>query len=262
MLEAALQYDMATATHQGARAYQEDSLLTQSAGLDTLGVAVIADGMGGHAAGDVASGIVCTEVFRQISAQNTAVLTGNADIPAILTTAAQTANTQVDSHVKSHAETYGMGSTLLATIIADNALSWASIGDSPLYLYRGGTLQRLNADHSMAPQVDMLVKIGALSEQEGRDHPSRHALTSVIRGRKIEEIDCPKTPTSLGDGDIIIVSSDGLQYLSDLQIHNVLKQTSQESAQTIVDALLADLEKLDDPEQDNIAYAVIKCVQN
>ncbi len=261
-LKVAFRYDMATTTHLGARDYQEDALLSQAVGPNVLGSVVVADGLGGHAAGDVASGIVSAEVFRQITAQNSDLLACKADIPALLTDAAQTANTQVGAHAMAHAETYGMGSTLLATIIVDNALSWASIGDSPLYLYRDGALQQLSTTHSMAPQIDMLVKIGALSEQEGRDHPSRHTLTSVIRGRDIKAIDCPKTPTILRDGDIVIVSSDGLQYLSDPQISGILAATSQQPAQKIADALVAALEDLDDPEQDNIAFAVIKCAQD
>ncbi|SFR34591.1 Serine/threonine protein phosphatase PrpC [Yoonia tamlensis] len=260
-LEVALCYDLATATHQGARAYQEDTLQAQKAEGENTCVAVVADGLGGHAAGDVASGIACAEVFRQITTQPAKIAAGQVAITDVLTQATQSANALVGAHAKAHDETYGMGTTLLATVIRDGALSWLSVGDSPLFLCRDGALQRLNADHSMAPQIDMLVKIGALSEQEGRDHPSRSTLASVIRGREIETVDCPENPTRICAGDVIIVSSDGLLYLPEHQICDILAQTRLQPAQATADALLAALETLDDPEQDNIAFAVIKCAQ-
>ena len=253
-------YDIATATHQGARPYQEDSLQAFGDNARAIGYAVIADGLGGHAAGDVASGIVNAEVFRQIEAQDAALVSGDVDIPALLTEAAQTANSLVGAHAKAHDETYGMGSTLLATIIVGDALWWLSVGDSPLYLYRDDGLEKLNEDHSMAPQIDMLVKIGALTPEEGRYHPSRNTLTSVVSGHAIETIDCPPTPMTLCAGDIIIVSSDGLQYLPDAQISEILAASTTLPSQEIADVLLAALSALDDPEQDNIAFAVIKIV--
>lgn len=251
-------YDIATATHQGARDYQEDSLQAYGDADSKVGYAVIADGLGGHAAGDVASGIVSDEVFRQIKAKEAAIASGDADIPDLLINATQTANTLVGVHAKAHDETYGMGSTLLATILVGDALSWLSVGDSPLYLYRDGTLAQLNEDHSMGPQIDMLVKIGAMTEKAGRDHPSRNTLTSVVRGRAIETIDCPKKPKTLCAGDIVIASSDGLQYLRDSEICEILTAFAAQPSQKIADAFLAALAQVDDPEQDNIAFAVIK----
>jgi serine/threonine protein phosphatase PrpC len=249
-------YDTAIATHQGARPYQEDSLLSHSG--NHIGFCVVADGLGGHAAGDVASGIVSAEVFRQIKAQENALASGDINITTLLTDAAEEANFLVGDHAHTHDETYGMGSTLLATVIVGDALSWLSIGDSPLYLFRDGALALLNDDHSMAPHVDMLVKIGVLTEEQGRDHPSRNTLTSVVRGRKIEEIDTPDTPKTLCAGDIVIVSSDGLQYLTDARISEILNENANLPSQKIADILIAALVELDDPEQDNIAFAVIK----
>jgi serine/threonine protein phosphatase PrpC len=249
-------YDTAIATHQGARSYQEDSILSHSG--DSVGFCVVADGLGGHAAGDVASGIVSTEVFRQIKAQENGIASGDVDIATVLTEAVEEANFLVGDHAHTHDETYGMGSTLLATVIVGDALSWLSVGDSPLYLFRGGALALLNDDHSMAPHVDMLVKIGVLTEEQGRDHPSRNTLTSVVRGRKIETIDNPDTPKTLCAGDIVIVSSDGLQYLTDAKISEILKANANLPSQEIAENLIAALAELDDPEQDNIAFSVIK----
>jgi serine/threonine protein phosphatase PrpC len=251
-------FDVASAISQGRRPYQEDALATDFSLGTELGFAVLADGMGGHAAGDVASKIVVTEVFSELKLQSGDAAAFRANLPEILREAALAANECVKVHIQSNAETAGMGATLLAPVFMGNRLFWISIGDSPLLLYRAGELRQLNEDHSMAPQIDFMVQSGLLSEEMGRNHPDRSCLTSVLGGDDVPRIDCPREPFALQDGDILIVASDGIQYLSFDELTALLDRHAGRPSAAIADALLAELEAHGDPEQDNATFSVVK----
>jgi protein phosphatase len=137
-------------------------------------------------------------------------------------------------------------------------LFWISIGDSPLYLLRDGRLRQLNEDHSLGPHIDYMVRSGMMSEDVGRNHPDRNALTSVLIGEAIERIDCPEKPFRMRSGDILIVASDGLQFLSDSQITDIVSAHSDKGAAVIAESLLDELRELDDPEQDNVCFSIIR----
>lgn len=251
-------FDAASVLSLGQRDHQEDALATDFPIGSSFGFAVLADGMGGHAAGDVASKIVVTEVFSELMFQSSDVTAMTGNIGEVLRNAAYAANECVKAHTESNPETGGMGSTLLAPVIDNGRLYWISIGDSPLLLYRGGKLTQLNEDHSMAPQIDLMVAAGALSEDDAANHPDRNALTSVLFGDEIEAIDCRDEPFELADGDVIIAASDGLQFLENHEIVAILRRNLARPAAAIARALLDALEDLDDPAQDNVSFTVIK----
>jgi serine/threonine protein phosphatase PrpC len=97
------------------------------------------------------------------------------------------------------AELTGMGSTLVAAIVGGDEVRWISVGDSPFYMVSAGKLERLNADHSMAPQIDALVARGVITAEEGAEHPGRHTLREAVMGQPLALIDegkrsCPPTP--------------------------------------------------------------------
>ena len=110
----------------------------------------------------------------------------------------------------------------------------------------------------MAPQIDLMVRTGMLDEETARNHPDRNCLTSVLMGAPIPRMDCGKDPVALEPGDIIIASSDGLQFLSDKEIQQVVERYKEESCAELAKALMAEVQSLEDPEQDNISFAVIK----
>ena len=240
------------------RDHQEDALAMDFPIGNPFGFTVLADGMGGHAAGDVASKIVVTEVFSELMFQSSDVDAMAENIGPVLKNAALAANDCVRAHVENNPETEGMGSTLLAPVIVNEKLFWISIGDSPLLLYRGGKLTQLNEDHSMAPQIDLMVAAGAITEDAAANHPDRNCLTSVLFGDEIEAIDCPEEPFILEDGDILIAASDGLQFLENAEILFTLKQNLAKPAASIAKSLLDQLIALDDPAQDNVSFSVIK----
>ena len=258
MFDEAVRFDVATATLKGSRDFQEDSLAASFPLGQETGFAVLADGMGGHLSGDVASALVMSEVFSRIKMNEMLLEKTITDVPSLLHGMTSTANSRITQYIEETPESYGMGSTLLATIIRGDDLFWVSVGDSPLFLFRDGELRQLNQDHSMAPQIDMMVKVGAMTEEAGRDHPDRNTLTSAIAGVAIDKIDCPEEPTKVLPGDIIIVASDGLQYLTNAQITAILKEKQNARSMDISGALFAALKELDDPDQDNAAFTVIK----
>lgn len=255
-------FDVASAICQGGRDYQEDAIVTDFPFGADSGVVVLADGMGGHAAGDVASKIVVTEVFSELKFESANFTDFEGEIPRFLTESAANANSYVRDHVKAHPETRGMGATLVSVVLIENRMYWMSIGDSPLYHYRSGKMQQLNEDHSMAPQIDFMVQQGLIDEEAGKYHPDRNCLTSVILGDRVAKSDCPKTPFELAVGDIVVVSSDGLQYLEDPKIQKILHRYRRKKAAEIAGYLLEAIETLADPDQDNCTFSVIKLNHN
>lgn len=255
-----MKYDVATAISMGQRDYQEDAVVADFNIGNPFGFAVLSDGMGGHAAGDVASKIVVTEVFSELKLQIGDAKKLEADIAEILRDVALGANSCIDAHVSQNPEMRGMGATLVAPVLFDDRLYWISIGDSPLYLFRGGVLRQLNEDHSLAPQIDLMVRTGQLDAETARNHPDRNSLTSVVMGRRIPLIDCPAKPIDLDPGDIVVVASDGLQFLDEASIARVLSDTAEAPAAEIADALLAAVAALGHPDQDNVSLAVIRLV--
>ena len=253
-----IRFDVASVLNRGCRDYQEDAIATDFPMGADFGYAVLSDGMGGHAAGDVASKIVVTEVFSELKFQSSDVERFKENVGDVLKSAAVSANACMAAHTSTNPDTAGMGATLVAPVFVRDMLYWISIGDSPLYLFRGGELRQLNEDHSLGPHIDYMVRSGMMSEDVGRNHPDRNALTSVLIGETIERIDCPAVPFQLRDGDILVVASDGLQFLSNRQIRKVLRDNAKATATKISDILLDELRALGDPEQDNICFSIIR----
>ncbi|NNE81073.1 MAG: serine/threonine-protein phosphatase [Silicimonas sp.] len=253
-----IKYDVASVLNRGHRDYQEDAIATDFPLGADFGYAVLSDGMGGHAAGDVASKIVVTEVFSELKFQSSDADGFEADVGSVLKNAAVSANECMAAHAMTNPQTAGMGATLVAPVLIRDCLFWISIGDSPLYLMRNGRLRQLNEDHSLGPHIDYMVRSGMMPEDVGRNHPDRNALTSVLIGEAIERIDCPDRPFRLKSGDILVVASDGLQFLSNAQITRIVEENAEGGSAAIAETLLEELRELDDPEQDNICFSVIK----
>jgi PPM family protein phosphatase len=237
-------FDVASGISQGARDYQEDAITADFPVGAEAGFVVLADGMGGHAAGDVASKIVLTEVFSELKFHFADVQSFEARAPEVLRGVADLANETLRQHTRTHPETEGMGATLVVPAMVENRLWWISIGDSPLYLFRGGKLSQLNEDHSMAPQIDFMVKSGLMPPDVGANHPDRNCLISVLMGSRIPKIDCP--------------TSDGVQFLTNAQIERVLNKYRKSRSTEIAERLLEELSRLGDPDQDNISFTLIK----
>ena len=254
----AFNFDAASAISQGRREYQEDALATDFSNGTELSFVVLSDGMGGHAAGDVASKIIVTEMFRKLTFMRAEMENSNTCISDTLRKSAMQANEKLKDHVNAHPDTKGMGATLVSTVIVRGKLYWISIGDSPLFLFRDNALIQLNEDHSMSNTIDIMVQTGLISVEEGENHPERNVLTSVLFGEPIPEIDCPSKPMQLQAGDILIVASDGLQFLSNAEIENLLCDHPFSKSCDIADGLMKALKDQNDPDLDNVSMSVIQ----
>ncbi|SFC58311.1 Serine/threonine protein phosphatase PrpC [Tropicimonas isoalkanivorans] len=250
-------YEAASAVSVGKRACQEDAVLYDCPLGGDTGLVVVSDGMGGHAAGDVASKIVLTEVFSELKLQSGASAPEEG-FRALLTRAAEGADDCIRAYIQDRPESIGMGATLVAVVLHGQQLHWISVGDSVLYLYRNGALHRLNEEHSFGRKMDRLVASGLMDSEAAAEHPDRNCLTSVVGGGGIAQIDCPADPFQLADGDLLVVASDGLEYLSPEEIRTILGDWHAVSSAQIAAQLMRGIEMIDDPEQDNISIVVVK----
>ncbi|MDQ2090886.1 PP2C family protein-serine/threonine phosphatase [Marimonas arenosa] len=254
-------YDAATAISQGRRDRQEDALISDFPSGSGVGFAVLADGMGGHAAGDVASKIVVTEVFSELKLQSGDVAEMESRIGEILRDAAIGANDCVGLYSQERPDDQLMGATLLAPVLIEDRLFWISVGDSPFYLMRDGVLSRLNEDHAVGSQIDFLVASGLMERDEALNHPEQDSLTSVLVGEEIPQIDCPAKPFQLAEGDILVAASDGLLVLGEEDLARILRPLRHRPAEEIAAALMTAIENADDPHQDNVSLCVIRVVR-
>jgi protein phosphatase len=232
---------------QGARKYQEDSAVARphAGGL----AVVLADGMGGHAGGAVASDVASASFLEAFFAA-----TGH--IPIRLSQALDLANVAIAERAAGRPDLRGMGCTLVGASFGTAGLDWVSVGDSPLYLMRGGEIRRLNADHSMAPEIDRLADLGRMSWDVARMDPRRHILRSALMGGEIELIDRSQTPVALQAGDVVVLASDGIHTIADADIARLV--AAAETPDAAAEAVLGAVAGAADPHQDNTTLVVVR----
>lgn len=183
---------------------------------------VLADGMGGHAGGDAASGLVTETVVDTYQS-------ASGPVSDRLRTSVIAANKRIGQEIDKKPAMQGMGSTLVAAVISKRGLEWASVGDSPLWIYRRGSLRRLNADHSMAPVFEEMVQTGRMNAEEAVTDSKRHMLRSAIYGEEVKLIDQSSQPFPVYKDDLLILASNGLQTLMDQEICDVLESPEHRS---------------------------------
>jgi protein phosphatase len=247
-------FDYASRASKGARSYQEDAADVRPAagpqGAAAL-TAVLADGMGGHAGGALASSTACQIFLR-------AYETSSGDVPARLDEALQLANAAIAACVDDNPALSGMGCTLIGAEFGPEGVEWVSVGDSPLFLVRKGEIALLNEDHSLAPEIDKLAAAGKMSWEAARADPRRHFLRSAVTGAEIDLIDRSRRPLALQDGDIVILASDGIQTLAQAAILQVVEAHAAEGPEAIAQALLAAVEAAGETYQDNATVVVVR----
>ena len=235
---------------QGSRDYQEDDFgildgRDSASSNDDHTLLVVADGMGGHAAGARASQTV-TESFVDTYRHQ------QGGIPARLLEALKTSNSSLARAIDQDTDLEGMGTTLIAVVVYKDQLHWISVGDSPLWIYRKGSLQRVNEDHSMMPVLADMVAQGRISEDEMNMHPKRNALRSALMGDEIGLVDASQKPLSLLEGDVLLLSSDGLMTLSETQITSLIHENETAANDEIAKTLIEAVKKEGRKNQDNI----------
>jgi len=206
---------------------------------------VVADGMGGHAGGDVASALTIKRVIdvdRQFASINEAEYALHAALTA--------ANAVLAETVFDHPELTGMGTTVSGFLLVDGQVAIAHIGDSRIYLLRDGELRQITADHTF---VQRLVDSGRITEEEAAVHPRRSVLMRVLGDvDATPEIDTMVMPTQKGDR--WLVCSDGLSsYVSEEKILGALSNVP--TARDAADKLVK--ESLDQGAPDNVTVVVV-----
>jgi PPM family protein phosphatase len=191
---------------------------------------IVADGMGGHAAGEVASHIASTTVEEYMTTG------GNSQEPAeALRLAAQAANARIYETQKQKPEYAGMGSTLTALLLRGSRYYIAQVGDSRGYLLRDGILDQLTRDHSV---VWHLYENGLLRKEDLSRHPQKNLITRSIGPHP--QVDVDIETGDVREGDVFLLCSDGLtDVLSDSAIRNILTdpgKTPQELGDRLVSA--------------------------
>jgi protein phosphatase len=171
---------------------------------EALGLFAVADGMGGHQAGEVASRIALTvleERFRELARQGEEI--GNALLYAV-----EAANHQVFKESCRNNKCNGMGTTLSACLVSEDSLVLAHVGDSRVYLLRAGEIVQLTEDHSV---VQQLLNEGRITAEEVPQHPYRNVLSRALGTGEQLEIDLLRVP--LEAGDQVLLCTDGLTNL-------------------------------------------------
>lgn len=191
-----MQLSSAADSHVGLiRPQNEDSYLCAHP------VYAVADGLGGHAAGEVASALV-VERLRQVTI---GAGTSVDDAQQLLAEAVRDANRTIHRSATQDPDHAGMGTTVTAAVAVDDTLCFAHVGDSRGYLLRDGELTRITEDHT---PVQRAVRAGVISAEEALHHPSRHVLAQAVGLDVDVEVDTPRV--ELESGDRVILCTDGM----------------------------------------------------
>lgn len=186
---------------------------------------VVCDGMGGHAAGDVASRLAVMSIGEFMEEHYSP---GRKEqIPELLNHAFLYANEKIYKQALENPYQRGMGTTCVAAFITrDYEIYYGHVGDSRLYLYSEGKLKLWTKDHTF---VQELVDKGAISEQEARIHPNRNVITRALGVDLSLEMDKNETPLLLKEDDILLLCTDGLtSMVADEEIAQIIEETPKE----------------------------------
>ena len=206
-------------------------------------VYIVADGMGGHNAGDFASKCTVETITREIRGcfEKNAI--------RILSKAIMVANERIRQKAREDERLYGMGTTVVAATCIGKYLQVANVGDSRLYIINEEEVRQVTRDHSL---VEEMVRMGGIDRKAARNHPDKNIITRAIGARDTIEIDFFNE--ELQDGDIVLMCSDGLSnMLEDEEIGKILREKGslEERAEKLVEAAN------NNGGKDNIAVIII-----
>lgn len=201
---------------------------------DDLVLYAVADGMGGHDRGEVASQVAVETLFASMEERISGFESRDPKaLRELLREVFQSANRGVV--ITGEEQESNMGTTLCCALVHDDELAYvANVGDSRVYLYRDDKLQPISQDHSL---VAYLVQLGELSDEEARNHPSGNILVRSVGSSLEVEIDLFHLPVGHGDG--LLLCSDGLWgELTDEELQDIIRTSpdAQSAAQGMVDS--------------------------
>lgn len=175
---------------------------------------LVADGMGGHRGGEIASSLAVDSI---VSAFMTAT---DADRIGVLVSAFAHANSLILTESATDTTLFGMGTTCTAMTLHGGFAYFAHVGDSRAYLLRDDQLTQMTSDHSL---VGEMVRSGIITNEDARTHPRRNVITRSLGIQEQVVTDTPNTPLALAGGDVFLLCSDGLtSFVEDSTIASVL----------------------------------------
>ncbi len=233
----------------GGRKSQQDSIgaypLDGGAGV----LAVVADGMGGLTGGDEVSRGIVMSMLRQAGRLRPEHMDGV--LPAMI----GAVNGEINREIGPEG-IYRRGSTVVAALVRNGAFNWVSVGDSRIYLYRGGGVIQLNQEHTYGAELMRRVINGEMSASEAATDPHRGSLTSFIGMGKLKYVDASARRIALEPGDRLLLMTDGVfSGLSDVDIGRVIAASG--DARQCAEALERAVLELRDPAQDNFSAIII-----
>ncbi len=244
-----MRIDVGVSQWQGRRKSQQDRC--KAIRLHDGVSAVLCDGMGGAAGGEVAAEIVCEE-FSLVNFDDK-------DYETVWLQAVARANNGLRNRIKISPELEGMGTTVVTVRLDASGLKWLSIGDSPLWLYREGDLRQLNLDESYGGYLDRKVSTGEIELAEALHHPKRHQLMNVLMGqRDVHVEDLSSEYLTLKQGDLVLLASDGLQTMADDKIKQIINHVKTRDVNDIVRQLMIGVSAERHPRQDNCSVMLFK----
>jgi serine/threonine protein phosphatase PrpC len=207
---------------------------------------VVADGMGGHVGGRVAS-TICARSFLE------SVRASSAGWEQRLEDGLNRANEALRQEAENQPDLNGMGSTLVGAVVSEAGLGWISIGDSALYHFHAGTLSRLNEDHSFGAYLDQQARDGLMTSEAAANDRRRNHLFYALLGDQLEHYERFSGFRDLQPGDLILLASDGLKTLSDEHIAEIVNRFSARPIEELVAELLLAVESENRDRQDNVS---------
>lgn len=189
----------------------------------------VADGMGGHRNGEIASSIAINNIAKRFA--NISSVGSKKEAISFLKDIVSEANVLIYKYTGENPESIGMGTTLVLALKTKDFLLFGNIGDSSGYVYKNGKLHKITTDHTL---VNLLVRSGELTEEKAKDHPRKNVLMRALGAATTVEMDIFDIET---DVDGVLLCSDGLtNSLNDTQIEKVLddKLTIEEKLKKLI----------------------------
>lgn len=227
------------------RSYNEDTCLVNNEDFYYL----VADGMGGEAAGEIASGLFRDTVSELFSATPGRLLGSNA-LQELVVECFQSANVRILAHVEQEPAHEGMGCTAELLAFRNNHIVIGHVGDSRTYRFRNRELVQLTTDHSL---VQEQADLGLINRKQARTHALRNLILRVVGGSADLEVDL--IGSDVVPGDIFLLCTDGLtSMVADEQVHDILSRDMEPQVKA---TMLTDLAKFNGGA-DNITVALVE----
>ncbi|MCM1245124.1 MAG: protein phosphatase 2C domain-containing protein [Roseburia sp.] len=245
-------------TETGNRQYQQDAVYVSNskilaANKKTRVLGVVCDGMGGMADGGKASQTaiqMMVQGFKQIEKCS------EVDIPAFFRSGIVSIDKTIHDFPKENGK--GSGTTMVTVIAEDNKLYWASVGDSRIYIIRGGNMKQVTRDHNYWLRLQEMVAAGQMTREEAMAKRQKEALISFLGIGNVSLMDINIQPFEMQPGDTVMLCSDGItKTLPDEQIKKIITAdivSMEEKAKTLVRAAVTN----NTHSQDNTSVAILQ----